>query len=149
MFWILSEKYCWVILPKKVSSQYRSETLLKQISLQLFLNYCSNILVVGLLVISQGFSDFSRSRSSDPKAFCKKIFFFFKFRIQSKTLVPEPFFKDGECFKKEIMTQVFLRKFYKFLKKCFENLYKDLLLKCHFITVSQRISSFLLSQLKQ
>ena len=36
-----------IILPKKVNSQYTSETLLKQISLHVFLNYCTNILVVG------------------------------------------------------------------------------------------------------
>ena len=36
-----------IILPKKVNSEYTSETLLKQISLQVFLNYCTIILVVG------------------------------------------------------------------------------------------------------
>ena len=64
------------MLPKKVNSQYRSETKLKKISLQVFLNYCSNILMVGFALISQGFlSGFSRSRSSDLKAFLKKMCF--------------------------------------------------------------------------
>ena len=33
----MSEKDCWIILPKKVNIQYRSESLLKQISLEMFL----------------------------------------------------------------------------------------------------------------
>ena len=111
----MSEKSCWIILPKKVNSRYRSETLLKQISLQVFLNYCSNILVVGFVYF---LSDFSRSRSSDLKAFCKKKFLK-DFRIQRKTLVPESSFKVAECFKKETLAQVFLCKFHKIFKKCF------------------------------
>ena len=101
---------------KKVNSQYRSETLLKQISLQVFLNYCINILVVGFAYF---LSDFSRSRSSDLKAFCKKSLFLDNFRIQRKTLVPESSFKVTECFKKETLTQVFLCKFQKFFRECF------------------------------
>ena len=95
---------------KKVNSQYRSETLLKQISLQVFLNYCINILVVGFAYF---LSDFSRSRSSDLKAFCKKSLFLDNFRIQRKTLVPESSFKVTECFKTETLTKVFLCKFQK------------------------------------
>ena len=116
VFEILSKKSCWIILPKKVNSRYRSETLLKQISLQVFLNYCSNILVVGFVYF---LIDFSRSRSSDLKAFCKKQLFLKKFRIQRKTLVPESSFKVAECFKKETLAQVFLCKFHKIFKKCF------------------------------
>ena len=112
----MSKKSCWIILPKKVNSRYRSETLLKQISLQVFLNYCSNILVVGFVYF---LIDFSRSRSSDLKAFCKKQLFLKKFRIQRKTLVPESSFKVAECFKKETLAQVFLCKFHKIFKKCF------------------------------
>ena len=116
----MSEKCCWIILSKKFNSQYRSETLLKQTSWQAIWNYCSNILVVGFVVISQGFlSDFSRSRSSDLKAFCKKSLFLKNFRIQRKTLVPESSFKVAECFKKETLAQVFLCKFHKIFKKCF------------------------------
>ena len=63
------------ILSKKVNSRYRSETLLKQISLQVPLNYCINILVVGFVYF---LNDFSRRRSSDLKAFCKKRFVFKK-----------------------------------------------------------------------
>ena len=112
----MSKKSRWIILPKKVNSRYRSETLLKQISLQVFLNYCSNILVVGFVYF---LIDFSRSRSSDLKAFCKKQLFLKKFRIQRKTLVPESSFKVAECFKKETLAQVFLCKFHKIFKKCF------------------------------
>ena len=112
----MSKKSRWIILPKKVNSRYRSETLLKQISLQVFLNSCSNILVVGFVYF---LIDFSRSRSSDLKAFCKKQLFLKKFRIQRKTLVPESSFKVAECFKKETLAQVFLCKFHKIFKKCF------------------------------
>ena len=110
----MSEKY-YLILSKKVNSRYRSETLLKEISLHVFLNYCTNILVVGFAYF---LSDFSRSRSSDLKASCKKMFLK-DFRIQRKTLVPETSFKVGECFKEETLAQVFLCKFHKIFKKCF------------------------------
>ena len=116
MFKILSEKSCWIILPKKVNSRYRSETLLKQISLQVFLNYCSNILVVGSVYY---LSDFSRSRSRDLQAFRKKKCFFKKIRIQRKTLVPESSFKITECSEKEILVHVFLCKFHKIFEKFF------------------------------
>ena len=112
----MSEKSCWIILSEKVNSRYRSETLLKQISWQVFLNYCINILVVGLVYF---LSHFSRSRSSELKAFCKKSLFLKNFRIQRKTLVPESSFKVAECFKKETLTQVFLFKFHNFFRKCF------------------------------
>ena len=116
----MSEKGCWIILPKMVNSQYRSETLRKQVSLQAFWNYCSNILVVGLVVISQGFlSDFSRSRSSDLKVFCKKIVFNKFQNSKKKTVVSESSFKVAEYFKKKTLEQVFLCKFHKILKKYF------------------------------
>ena len=101
-------------LPKKVSSRYRSETLLKQISLHAFLNYCTNILVVSFVYF---LSNLSRSRSSDLKAFCEKNVFIKRF--QRKTLVPESSFKVVECFKEETLVQVFLCKFHKIFKKCF------------------------------
>ena len=114
----MSEKSCWIILPKKVNSWYRSETLLKQISLHMFLNYCTNILVVGFVYF---LSNLSRSISSELKTFCKtnKKMFLKDFRIQRKTLVPESSFKVAECFKKETLAQVFLCKFHKTFKKCF------------------------------
>ena len=111
----MSEKNCWIILPKKVNSWYRSETLLKQSSLHVFLNYCNNILVVGFAYFRK---DFSRSRSSDPKHFAKKMFLK-DFRIQMKTHVPESSFKVARFFKKETLAQVFLCKFHKNFKKCF------------------------------
>ena len=113
----MSEKSCWIILPKKVNSRHRSETLLKQISLHMFLNYCTNILVVGFVYI---LSNLSRSRSSDLKEFCiKKKIFLKDFRIQRKALVSESSFKVAECFEKETLAQVFLYKFHKTFKKCF------------------------------
>ena len=111
----MSEKRRWITLPKKVNSQYSSETLLKQISLYVFLNYCTNILVVGFVYF---LSDFSRSRSSDLKAFCKKNVFK-RFQNSKENNVPESSFKVAECFKKEALAQVFLCKFYKIFKKCF------------------------------
>ena len=112
----MSEKSCWIILFEKVNSRYMSETLLKQISLQVFLNYCINILVVGLVYF---LSDFSRSRSSNLKAFCKKSLFFKNSKIQRKTLVPESSFEVAECFKKKTLTQALPCKFYTFFRKCF------------------------------
>ena len=107
---------CWIILAQKVNSRYRSETLLKQISLQVFLNYCSNILVVGFVYF---LSDFSRSKSSNLEAFRKKDLFLKNVRMQRKTVVPESSFEVAECFKKETPAQVFLCKFHKVFKKCF------------------------------
>ena len=107
---------CWMILPKKVNSQYKSETLLKQISFQVFLNYCRNILVVGFVYF---LGDFSRNKSSNLRAFWKKKLFLKNFRIERKTLVPESSFKVAECFKIETQAQVFLYKFHLIFKKCF------------------------------
>ena len=113
----MSEKRRWITLPKKVNSQYSSETLLKQISLHVFLNYCTNILVVGFVYF---LSNLSRSISSELKTFCeKKVFLLKDFRIQKKTLLPKSSFKVAECFKKETLAQVFLCKFHKIFKKCF------------------------------
>ena len=115
----MSEKGCWIILPKMVNSHYRSETLRKQVSFQAFWNYCSSILVVGLVVISQGFlSDFSRSTSSDLKAFCKKIVFK-KFQNSKRNTCVRVFFQSCWIFKKKTLEQVFLCKFHKILKKYF------------------------------
>ena len=115
----MSEKSCWIILPKEVTSQYRSETLLKQISLQVFLSYCSNNLVVGFVVNSERIlSDFSRSRSSDWSILQKNVFLK-NFRIKRTTLVPESSSKFAECFKKETLAQLFLCKFCKIFKICF------------------------------
>ena len=97
---IVNVMCCWIILAKKVKSWSRSETLLKQISLQLFLNYCGNILVIGFVYF---LSDFSRSRSSDLKVFCKKNLSLKNVRIQRKTVAPESSFEVAECFKKEIL----------------------------------------------
>ena len=63
-------------------------------------------------------SDFSRSRSSDLKAFCKKNVFK-RFQNSKENNVPESSFKFAKCFKKEALAQVFLCKFYKIFKKCF------------------------------
>ena len=111
----MSEKSCWIILPKKVNSRYRSETLLKQISLHMFLNYCTNILVVGFVYFLR---NFSRSISSELKAFCKKMLLK-DFRIQKKTLVSESSIKVAGCFKKETLAQVFHCKFHIIFKKRF------------------------------
>ena len=145
------------MLPKNVNSRQRSETLLKQISLHVFLNYCTNILVV---VFVYFLSDFSRSISSDLKPFCKKKKMFLKdFRIQRKTLVPESSFKVAECFKKETLAQVFLCKFHKTFKKCFvEAMFCRTSTKIcfcnsqilgHLMTAYQRISWFSLSHHKK
>ena len=130
------------MLSKKVNSRYRSETLLKKISLQVPLNYCINILVVGFVYF---LNDLSRRRSSDLKAFCKKSLFLKSFKIQRKTLVPESPFKVTESFKKETLTQVFLCKFHNFFRKCFvEPLqrFASEIAKFHLITHSQRSSCF-------
>ena len=112
----MSEKSCWIILPKKVNSQYRSETLLKQISLHMFLNYCTNVLVVGFVYFLR---NLSRRISSELKAFCKKKMFLKDFRIQRKTLVSESSIKVAGCFKKETLAQVFYCKFHRIFKKRF------------------------------
>ena len=84
----------------------------------MFLNYCTNILVVGFVYF---LSNLSRSISSELKTFCKtnKKIFLKDFRIQRKTLVPESSFKVAECFKKETLAQVFHCRFHKIFKKCF------------------------------
>ena len=110
------QKRCWIVLPKKLNSWYRSETLLKQISLHMFLNYCINIQVVGFVYF---LSNLSGNRKSGLKAFCKKKMFLKDFRIQTKTLVPESSLKVAGCFKKETLEQVFLCKFHIIFKKCF------------------------------
>ena len=69
VFYILSKKSCWIIIPKKVIFRYRSETLLKQISLQLFLNYSTNILEVSFVYFA---GHFSRSRRSHLTVFSKE-----------------------------------------------------------------------------
>ena len=56
---------------KKVNSHCWSETLLEQFSLQVFLNYCTSLLVVGFVYFLSGFS---RCRSSDLKPFWRKCF---------------------------------------------------------------------------
>ena len=64
-------------------------------------------------------SDFSRSRSSDLKAFYKKHLFLKNFRIQRKTFVPESTFKIAGYFKKETLSQAFLCKFHKMFKNSY------------------------------
>ena len=142
-------KICWIILPKKVNSWYSSETLLKQISLHVFSNYCTNILVVGFVYFLK---NFSRSKNSDLKHFAKKKLFLKDFRIERKTLVPESSFKVSECFKKETRAHVFLCKHHKIFKKCFleamfcRNYTKVYIwnskISGYLITVYQRISCF-------
>ena len=112
------EESCWIILLKSVNSQYRSETILKQISLQVFLNYCSKILVVGFVVISQGFlSGFSKSRSSDLKAFCKKMCFKKISEFKGKHLCQCLLLKLCNVWKKRLWHRSFYVNFTKF--KCF------------------------------
>ena len=84
----------------------------------MFLNYCTNILVVGFVYF---LSNLSRSISSELKTFCKtnKKIFLKDFKIQRKTLVPESSFKVAECFKKDTLARVFHCKFHRVFKKCF------------------------------
>ena len=97
----MSEKSFSIILPEKVNSQYSSETLLKQISLHMFLNYCTNILVVGFVY----FEGFFKEQKQWPEGILQKKKMFLKdFRTQRETLVPESSFKVAECFKKETGT---------------------------------------------
>ena len=111
-----------------VNSQYRSETLRKQISLQVFLNYCSNILVVGLVVISQGFlSDFSRSRSSDLKVFCKKIVFKKFQNSKKKQLCQSLLLKLLNILKKRLWNRSFSVNFTKFLRNILQKLFWEAL----------------------
>ena len=148
------KKSCWIILPKKGDSWYRSETnlsahaLLKQISLHMFLNCCTSIQVVRFVYF---LSNLSRSRSSDLKAFWKKSALK-GFRIERKTLVPESSFKVARCIKKETLAQVFLCKFHIVFKKIFveamfcrtstEVSFWNSYISGHLITVYQRISCF-------
>ena len=126
----MSEKSCWIILPKKVNSRYRSETLLKQISLQVFLNYCSNILVVGFVYF---LSDFSRSRSSDLKAFCKKNVFLKKSEFNGKHLCQSFLLKLQNALKKRLWCMCFSVNFTKVLR--------NFLYKLSFVEHLQRFGS--------
>ena len=90
-----------------------SETLLKQISLCVFLNYCTNILVVGFVYF---LSDFSRSRSSDLKAFRKKNLFLKNVRIQKKKSCASLLLKLQNVLKKRLWHRSFSVNFTKFLR---------------------------------
>ena len=77
----------------------------------MFLNYCTNILVVGFVY---SLSDFSRSRSSDLKAFCKKRVFK-KFQNSKETFVAESTFKvEWHC--QKLWHRSFSVNFTKFLR---------------------------------
>ena len=121
---------CWIILAQKVNSRYRSETLLKQIFLQLFLNYCTNILVVGFVYF---LSDFSRSRSSDLKAFRKKNLVLKNVRIQKKKSCASLLLKLQNVLKKRLWHRSVSVNFTKFLR--------NVLQKLCFVELLQRFAS--------
>ena len=104
MFQILSEKSYWIILLKKVNLWYRSENLLKQILLQVFLNYCTNILVVDFEYFPRNFFRFAKEVRLK------------NFRIERKALVPESSFKVAGCFKKKLWQWSFSVNFAKLLR---------------------------------
>ena len=85
----------------------------------MFLNYCTNILVVGFVYF---LSDFSRSRSSDLKHFVKKIFLK-DFRIQRKTMCQSLLLKLQNVLKKKLWHRSFSVNFTKFLRNVLQKLY--------------------------
>ena len=100
------------MLPKKLNFWYRFKTLLKQISLQVFLNSCTNIVVAGLYT---SWVIFKGAESATRRRFVKKVFLK-KLRIRRKTLVPEPYFKVAGCFKMRLRHRSFSVNFAKFKK---------------------------------
>ena len=103
-YWV-KKNNCWKILPKKVNCQYSSETLLKQISLWVFLNYFINILVVSF------FEYFFKEQKQSPLAILQKRCF-----LKNGTVVPESSFKVAGCFKKRPWHRSFSVNFSKFLR---------------------------------
>ena len=83
----------------------------------MFLNYCTNILVVGFVYF---LSDFSRSRSSDLKAFCKKNIL--KRFQNSKHLCQSLLLKLQNVLKNRFWHRSFFVNFTKFLRNVLQEL---------------------------
>ena len=100
-------------IPKKVNFRYRFKTLLKQTSLQVFLNYCTNILVAALYI---SWVIFKGAESATQRRFVKKVFLK-NLRIWRKALVTEPYFKVAGCFEMRLRHRFFSVNFSKFKKR--------------------------------